>query len=118
MERTEPRAIAFGDLDFVPRFEHGDMAQLAEVCGTKDGTALGVGFARLTGARIEWTVRYDEVLIVIEGHLTVRIEGETIEAGPRDSVWLPKNTPLTYEAEDALIAYAIHPADWAERAEG
>ena len=41
MERTEPRAIAFADLDFVPRFEKGDMAQLAEICGTADGTTLG-----------------------------------------------------------------------------
>ena len=117
MERTEPRAIAFADLDFVPRFEKGDMAQLAEICGTADGTTLGVGFARMTKARIEWTTRYDEVLVVIEGRLTVHLEGETLEAGPRDSVWLPKGTSLIYEAEEALIAYAIHPADWADRDE-
>lgn len=117
MGRSEARAIAFTDLDFAPRFEHGDMAQLAEVCGTKDGTTLGVGFARLRKASIEWTPRYDEVLIVLEGRLTVRLEGETLEAGPRDSVWLPQGTPLIYEAEDALIAYAIHPADWADRDE-
>jgi len=39
-----------------------------------------------------------------------------LEAGPRDTVWLPEGTELTYEAENALIVWAIHPADWAERA--
>lgn len=115
MERAEPRAIAFSDLDFAPRFEQGEMARLAEICGTKDGTDLGVGFARLSKASIEWTTRYDEVLIVLEGRVTVRLEGETLEAWPRDSIWLPKGTSLVYEAEEALVVYAIHPADWAER---
>lgn len=113
-----PRLVRFRDLDFVPRFEHGDMAELAEVAGAGDGTELGVGFARLTKARIEWTVRYDEVLIVLAGELTVHAGGKSLTAGPRDSVWLPRDTPLVYEAEEALIAYAIHPADWAERGVG
>ena len=45
------RPVRFEDLEFRPRVAHGDMAQLAEVSGEKDGTALGVGFARMTAAR-------------------------------------------------------------------
>ena len=115
-QQTPARVLAFEDLDFVPRFEHGEMAQLAEVSGSKDGTRLGVGFGRMTKARIDWTPRYDEVLIVIEGHLRVRLADGVLEAGPKDSIWLPKGIALTYEAEDALIAYAIHPADWQDPA--
>jgi len=113
--KAPPRVARFDDLEFVPRAEGGDMAQLAQVSGTVDGTPLGAGFGRLTNARIEWTVKYDEVLIVLEGTLKVHTGGQVLEAGPRDSIWLPAGTALVYEAEEALIAYAIHPADWAER---
>ena len=114
-QRTAPKVMRFADLAFQPRFEHGEMAQLAEVSGTSEGSELGVGFARMTGAKIDWTVRYDEVLIVLSGQLTVHTEAGPLTAGPRDSIWLPEGTKLTYEAEEALVAYAIHPADWAAR---
>ena len=114
--RSPAKLIPFDGLDFVPRFEYGEMAELAEVAGSRDGTELGVGFARMTGARIPWTVQYDEVLIVLSGELTVHIGDEALTAGPRDSIWLPKGTALSYEAEDALVAYAIHPVNWAAAA--
>lgn len=117
IQATAPKVVRFADLAFQPRFEQGEMAQLAEVSGTAEGSELGVGFARMTSARIDWTVRYDEVLIVLSGELKVHTEAGTLTAGPRDSIWLPKGTKLTYEAADALVAYAIHPADWAARAD-
>ena len=114
-ERAPARLVRYKDLDFVPRFEHGDVAQLAEIVGPKDGTSLGVGLARISGGSFEWTVQYDEVLIVLLGDLKVHLADRTLAAGPHEAIWLPKGTTLRYEAEEALIAYAIHPADWAER---
>ncbi|MEM9278824.1 MAG: cupin domain-containing protein [Pseudomonadota bacterium] len=109
-----PRHIAFDDLEFAPRFEYGHMAQAVEVCGTDDLTELGTGFARMTNAEIPWTVKYDEIILVIEGEFSVETGEGTITAGPKDSIWLPKGTKLTYRAESALVFYAIHPANWAE----
>ena len=114
-EKAAPRLVRFEDLDFQPRFEQGEMAQLAEISGSKDGTTLGVGFARMTGARIDWTVQYDEVLIVLSGRLKVHVGASVHDLGPHDSLWLPAGTALTYDSEGAMIAYAIHPADWSER---
>ena len=104
------RLTRFEELRFVPRFEHGDMAQVAEITGAKDGTELGAGVVRMHGARMDWTVTYDEVLIVLSGSLTVHTDDGTFSAGPHDSIWLPAGTRLTYEAEDCVVAYAIHPA--------
>ena len=108
--KSPPRVRRFEELEFVPRFEHGDMAQLAEICGGSDGTPLGVGMGRMSGAKMDWTVTYDEVLIVLSGQLTVRTGDTEMVAGPHDSIWLPAGTSLTYEAEDCVVAYAIHPA--------
>ena len=99
---------------FVPRFEYGHMAQAAVITGPEDGTKLGSGFARMTGAEIPWTIKYDEVIVVLEGQLTVRTRECDHTAGPQECIWLPAGTELTYIAENALVFYAIEPANWAE----
>lgn len=108
------RRIGFGDLKFTPRFAYGEQAEVVEVTGTGDGTVLGTGFARFREAEIPWTVQYDEVILVLEGSVTIRTPDGDIDAGPRDSIWLPKGTDLTYIADNALVFYAIHPANWSE----
>ena len=35
------RLERFQDLEFVPRFEYGEMAEVAGICGADDGTELG-----------------------------------------------------------------------------
>ncbi len=108
--KATARLKRFEDLAFIPRFEHGETAQLAEICGAGDGTPLGVGLVRLNGANFEWTVTYDEVLIVLSGQLTVTAKDAVMTAGPHDSIWLPAGTALTYDAEHCMVAYAIHPS--------
>ena len=112
MSKTAPKLTKMASLNFVPRFAYGDQAQIAEVSGSGDGTKLGTGLARFRHAAIPWTIQYDEVIHVLEGELTVRTGGEALTAGPRDSIWLPAGTELVYEAADALVFYAIEPADW------
>ena len=112
--RSPARLIPFNGLDFVPRAEGGDQAQIATLCSDADGSELGAGFARLRNARLEWTVKYDEILFVVSGRIKVHTPEGILDAKANDSIWLPKGTPLTYEAEDALVLFAIHPANWAQ----
>ncbi len=117
---TEERKVAlkstpFDALAFAPRFAYGHQAEVAEVTGAGDGTQLGTGFARFKDAEIPWTIKYDEVLPVIEGHVTVRTPTGDFEAGPRDCIWLPNGTQLTYISSSALVFYTIYPSDWAAR---
>jgi len=112
--KTEVRVERFDGLEFTPRFEYGEMAEVSGICGAEDGTELGVGWGRLSNARIPWTIKYDEVLTVFEGVLKLQANGKEYELRPRDSIWLPKGTELVYEAEAALIHFAIHPSNWHE----
>ena len=114
MTRSQPRVHRFANLKFQPRFEYSDQAAAAQVCGAEDMSELASGYGRLTNARFPWTIKYDEILIVLEGELTVHANCTSLTAGQFDSIWLPKGTSLEYKAENALIAYAIHPANWAE----
>jgi ethanolamine utilization protein EutQ len=107
--KAPARVLRYKDLAFRPRFAYGEMCSLAEICGAGFGTEMGFGIARFTKARIPWAIKYDEVLMVISGVLRVRTGGRVLEAGPHDSIWLPAGTELVYEADDALVAYAVHP---------
>ena len=112
--KSAARVVTQASAQYAPRFEYGHMAEAAVVTGPDDGTKLGSGFARMRNAEIPWTVKYDEVIVVLEGELTVRTKEGDLTAGPRDTIWLPNGTELTYIAEHALVFYAIEPADWAE----
>lgn len=114
-QKSPAQVKPFDDLTFAPRFAYGEMAEVTEITGTGQGTKLGTGFGRFTEAEIPWTVKYDEVLLVLEGEVNVRTAAGDLTAGPRDCIWLPKGTDLTYIAQSALVFFAIEPADWAER---
>jgi len=111
-DKAATRLVRFDELEFAPRFEYGEMAQVAGICGADDGTELGTGWGRMTNAYIPWTIKYDEVLTVFEGVLKLHANGEVHELYARDCIWLPKGTELIYEAESALIHFAIHPSNW------
>ena len=111
-EKSSVRVVRHAQLQFSPRFEYGDMAQVAGVCGDSDGSELGVGWGRLENARIPWTIRYDEVLTVFAGHLNLHVNGKVHDLGVSDCIWLPDGTELIYEAKPALIHFAIHPTNW------
>ena len=105
--------MRYAECSFAPRFDYGDQAQVAPLCGADDDTKLGAGLVRLSSARIPWTIKYDELIFVVEGSFTVTTDDETLTANARDSLWLPAGTRLTYHSDNALLFYAIYPNDWA-----
>jgi len=113
-EKSPARVVSLDAAKFTPRFQYGHMAEGAPVSGPEDGTKLGSGYVRLIQAEIPWTIKYDEVVLVLEGELIVRTADGTLKAGPQDCLWLPNGTELTYVAENALVFFAIEPADWAQ----
>ncbi len=112
LHKTPLRAARFNDLKFVPRFEYGHMAELAEISSLSDGTLLGTGICRFSDAYIPWTITYDEVLTVISGELKLHANGEVHQLNALDSIWLPAGTELVYESKDALVTYAAYPINW------
>lgn len=112
--KAPPQVIEFASKAFKPRFAYGEMAEVNEISGASFSSKLGTGFARFSDAEIPWTVQYDEVILVLEGEITVRTKDSDLKAGPKESIWLPSGTELTYIADSALVFYAIEPADWAE----
>lgn len=90
-------------------------AEISRLVGPDMSSSMGVGIAKFDGCSIDWTVLYDEMIIVIEGWFRLKHPGGVIEAGPGDVIWLPEKTPITYEGEKAIVCYALYPVDWRKK---
>ncbi|WP_342709989.1 hypothetical protein AAFG13_37260 [Bradyrhizobium sp. B124] len=79
------------------------------------GATLGATIATYDGCSIEWTTKYEQAAIVLEGVLRIRTGDDfarVIEARPGDVLWFRKGTRLKYEGEKARAFFAIYPADY------
>ncbi len=90
-------------------------ATIARLATPDISRTMGAGIACFDGCSVEWTVLYDEMIVVLEGRFRLRVGSETFEAGPGDLIWIPENTPLRYEGEKARVCYALFPVDWRQR---
>jgi ethanolamine utilization protein EutQ len=93
--------------------------ELARVVTEAATTELGGGFIRYQngdGELADWTLKYDEVLYVIEGVLEVISNGESFVAGTGEVMVIPKGVTVTYRGERGTkVFFVLQPRDWATR---
>ncbi|MCY1423468.1 Ethanolamine utilization protein EutQ [compost metagenome] len=92
-----------------------ERAAICRLIGPGDSQTMGAGLARFDDCSIEWTVLYDELIVVLDGHFRLRLADRVIDARPGDVIWVPERTPLAYEGEKATVFYALYPVDWQAR---
>ncbi len=112
---SKTRLFKCAQMKFEPYGGPPGAATIARLVTPDISKTMGAGIATFDGCSIEWTVLYDELIVVLEGKFRLRVDGEAIEAGPGDVIWIPENTPLRYEGERAVVFYALHPVDWRQR---
>lgn len=89
---------------------------VANLVDERDGRAITVGYGRYgPGQSLSETIAVDDVMIVLEGRLSVSSGAGTVTAGPGEIVYMPKGEAVTIRAHDegALTAYVTHP-HWRE----
>jgi len=113
-------------MDAVKHFKRSEMnfdafggppgkATIARLIGPDQSTTLGAGLASFDGCSIEWTVLYDEMIVVLEGLFRLRAGTQVFEGRPGDVIWIPEKTAIVYEGEKSLVCYALYPVDWRKR---
>ena len=91
------------------------VATIARLVGPEMSKTMGAGIATFDGCSIEWTVLYDEVIVVLEGAFRLVVGKEIHFCSPGDVIWIPENTPIKYEGDKAKVFYALHPVDWRQK---
>lgn len=98
------------DQDFA--FKEGENEAVFAFVNAGNSDTMGGGYGVFgAGTDMEWTVTYDEMLFIHKGRFKLRVGDKVYHAGPGDTLWIPKDTPLSYVCdEDVWFFFAVCPA--------
>lgn len=78
----------------------------------RHGGPITLGYGRYApNQSLAETMAVDDVMIVLEGRLSVSTEAETVTAGPGEIVYMPKGEAVIIRSHEdgALTAYVTYP---------
>ena len=82
---------------------------------SKDDSSMSAGFLTIEKSNFEWELSYEEIDYVIEGTLTVEINGKTFTAHAGDVLSVPSGSKVVWGSPDrARVFYTTYPANWAD----
>jgi ethanolamine utilization protein EutQ (cupin superfamily) len=89
------------------------------VIDQRDGGPITIGFGRYgANQRLEEKITVHDVMVVLEGRLSVSTSEATLTAGPGEIVYMPKGESITIHSHEqgAVTAYVTYP-HWQEARE-
>lgn len=110
-------AVSDARLERVPGLDIDMMA--GNVVDQRDGAPITIGYGRYgANQSFEETMAVDDVMIVLEGTLTVSGTWGSVTAGPGEIVHMPKGQRVAIRSHEhgALTAYVTYPHWQEERA--
>jgi ethanolamine utilization protein EutQ len=82
---------------------------------SKDDSKMSAGFLTIEKSSFEWELCYEEIDIVLEGSLSITMDGETYEACQGDVLFVPKGSKVTWSSSGYVkLFYVTYPANWAD----
>lgn len=106
------RRFSASDAPFERSPDQDDDIFTGDVVDQTDGAPVSIGYGRYgPHSELSETMLVDDVMIVLEGGLTVTADGAEVVAGPGDVVHMPKGAAVTIRAHEAgaLTAYVTYP---------
>jgi ethanolamine utilization protein EutQ (cupin superfamily) len=86
------------------------------VVDQRHGAPITIGYGRYAANQtLELTLEVHDVMVVLEGNLSVKTAEATLVAGPGEIVYMPKGERVTIQShsEGAVTAYVTYP-HWQE----
>lgn len=84
----------------------------ANLVDQRHGGPITIGYGRYApNQRLEETLAVDDVMVVLEGRLSVSSSAGTVTAGPGEIIYMPKGQVVTISSHDegAVTAYVTYP---------
>lgn len=76
-----------------------------EIINADDGCSMNAGFITIEGCNFDWECACEELYHIVEGTLTVGVDGKVYTAHPGDSVFFPKGAKVTFGSPDKMKAF-------------
>lgn len=81
----------------------------------KDESKMSAGLLTIEDSKFEWELTYEEIDYVIEGTLTIEINGKTYTANEGDILFVPSGSKVVWGSPNkAKVFYTTYPANWAD----
>ena len=113
MPESKPKKVVHyrkSEMEFAAFGGPPGKAAIARLVGPEMSKTMGAGIATFDGCSIEWTVLYDELIVVLEGTFRLVVGKDTHSCAPGDVIWIPENTPIFREVVFHKIAVVTDPA--------
>ena len=110
------RKFAIADASFERSPGQDGEVFAGNVIDQRHGVPITIGFGRYgPNESIQETLAVDDVMVVLEGRLSVSTDARTVTAGPGDIVYMPKGASVTIRSHEqgAVTAYVTYP-HWQE----
>jgi len=78
-----------------------------ELIGADSGSPMNAGFMTIERCNFDWDVAIHEIYYIIEGTLTVTINGKVYTAYPGDSIYAPKGSKVAWGSPDKVKVFYV-----------
>ncbi|MCR1934000.1 cupin domain-containing protein [Clostridium tepidum] len=93
-----------------------DVVYTKDLFDLEESPRLGCGIMEMKETTFDWTLNYDEIDYVIEGHLDIIIDGRKVSADAGELILIPKGSKIQFSVPNyARFIYVTYPADWASQ---
>jgi ethanolamine utilization protein EutQ len=97
-------------LENFPTGNAGDKLKLKELFSTKDSPFMSAGVAALEEASCTCDIRQDEANYILNGAVTVTVQGREYVASSGDVLFIPAGTQVTYATREKVKWFFVtHP---------
>ena len=94
----------------------GDRVWTRDLFTLEESPSLGCGLMVMEDTTFPWTLNYAEMDYVIEGRLTILINGQAVTAGPGEVLYIPHGSSIQFSVTGkARFLYFVYPANWAKQ---
>lgn len=108
--------VSVSEVDRMDTGVPGDIVYTKDVFSLSESPRLGCGVMVMDHTTFDWTLNYDEIDYVIEGSLSILINGECATANAGELVLIPKGSKIKFSVPNhARFIYVTYPADWASQ---
>jgi ethanolamine utilization protein EutQ (cupin superfamily) len=111
--------FAIADASFIRSPGQDGEVYTGNLVDQRHGGPITIGFGRYgPDESITEAIKVDDVMVVVEGRLSVSSAAGTVTAGPGEIVYMPKGEQVTIHAhgQGAVTAYVTYP-HWQEASE-
>ena len=93
-----------------------DIVYTKDLFTLEESPRLGCGVMEMKQTTFDWTLNYDEIDYVIDGHLDIVINNSIVSADAGELILIPKGSSIKFSVPNyARFIYVTYPADWANQ---